>query len=168
MAHDGVSVFTVCIMTILVIVLVVLTQRMMDQKKKGSYLLPNFGRIHPSTHIDNNSFIIRLIHDDLHNSFVTFRIDASDIQFVFNVGKGRIVDARTTEFKALTDIGKMYVEVENTGEITAEFTVVLSECFGRKNLPGKGIIIEPGKTQNVTFLLQSYKMFGENSVCEGQ
>ena len=130
-------------------------------------MLKNFGHVHPSTKNNDHSFIVRLIHDDLHNSFVTFRIDASDIQFVYNVGKGRIVDARTSDFKALTEVGTMYVEVENTGEIVAEFTVVLSECFGRKNLPGKEITIEPGRIGNVTFFLQSYKMFGEQSLCEG-
>lgn len=130
-------------------------------------MVHNFGLVHPSTHANNHSFILRFIHTDFHNSFVTFRIDASDIVFVYNAAKGRIVDAYATEFTAVKEVGNLYVEVENTGELEAEYSVVLSECLGRQTTPSKVVSILPGYIANVSFSLQSYKTKGESSVCEG-
>ena len=48
-------------------------------------MLHNFGRIHKSSHPNNQSFIMRFIHEDLHNTFVTFKIDASSLVFVYSV-----------------------------------------------------------------------------------
>ena len=130
-------------------------------------MVHNFGEIHPSTHVTDHSFILRFIHTDLHNTFVTFRIDASDIVFVYNVAKGRIVDAYATKFAAVKEVGKLYVEVENTGQLESEFSVVLSECLGRQSTPSKVVRITPGRIANVSFSLQSYKTKGESSLCEG-
>ena len=38
-------------------------------------------------------------------------------------GSGRIVDVYAIDFEALSDSGKIVVDVENTGDITAEFSV---------------------------------------------
>lgn len=130
-------------------------------------MVHNFGRIHRSTHVTNHSFILRFIHTEFHNTFVTFRIDASDIAFVYNAAKGRIVDAYATNFTAVKDMGRLYVEVENTGEIEAEFSVILSECLGRDSTPSKTVSIVPGLIANVSFGLQSYNAKGEKSLCEG-
>ena len=135
--------------------------------KRGRYMVHNFGRIHPSTHVTDHSFILRFINTDLHNSFVTFRIDAADIVFVYNAAKGRIVDAYAVEFTAVKEVGQLFVDVENTGELQSEYSVVLSECLGRKSTPSKVVSILPGRIANVTFSLQSYKTKGENSLCEG-
>lgn len=135
--------------------------------KPGNYMVYNFGHIHPSTHVTNHSFILRFINTDLHNSFVTFRIDASDIVFVYNAAKGRIVDAYATKFTAVKEVGRLFVEVENTGELESEYSVVLSECLGRQSTPSKVVNILPGSIANVSFSLQSYKTKGENSLCEG-
>lgn len=40
-----------------------------------------------------------------------------------NSGSGRIVDIRSKDFEALAETGEIEVDVENTGEVTAEFTV---------------------------------------------
>lgn len=142
-------------------------QELRKAGKPGMYMVHNYGIVHPSTHATNHSFILRFIHTDLHNSFVTFRIDASDIAFVYNAARGRIVDAYATAFTAVKEVGQLYVEVENTGQLESEYSVVLSDCLGRTNTPSKVVIISPGVIANVSFSLQSYKAKGENSVCEG-
>lgn len=38
-------------------------------------------------------------------------------------GKGRIVDAYAVDFEALASSGKIAVDVENTGDISAQFSV---------------------------------------------
>lgn len=130
-------------------------------------MVHNFGKIHPSTHVTDHSFILRFINTDLHNTFVTFRIDAADIVFVYNVAKGRIVDAYATKFTAVKEVGQLFVEVENTGQLESEYSVVLSKCLGRQSIPSKVISILPGRIANVSFSLQSYKTKGETSLCEG-
>jgi hypothetical protein len=142
-------------------------QELRNASKPGFYMVHNFGQVHPSTHANNHSFILRFIHTDLHNSFVTFRIDASDIVFVYNAARGRIVDAYATDFTAVKEVGYLFVEVENTGQLESEYSIVLSECLGRKTTPSKVVSILPGGIANVSFSLQSYKTKGENSLCIG-
>ena len=45
-------------------------------------------------------------------------------KFYFS-GKGRIVDTYATDFTALANNGEIAVEIENTGDITADYTVRL-------------------------------------------
>ena len=142
-------------------------QNLRKARKPGRYMVHNFGHIHRSTHVTNHSFILRFIHTEFHNTFVTFRIDASDIAFVYNTAKGRIVDAYATNFTAVKEMGHLYVEVENTGEIEAEFSVVLSKCLGRGSTPSKSVNIIPGVIANLSFSLQSHNARGEESLCEG-
>lgn len=130
-------------------------------------MVHNFGKIHPSTHVTDHSFILRFINTDLHNTFVTFRIDAADIVFVYNVAKGRIVDAYATKFTAVKEVGQLFVEVENTGQLESEYSVILSKCLGRQSTPSKVVSILPGHIANMSFSLQSYKTKGETSLCEG-
>lgn len=45
---------------------------------------------------------------------------------LFNSGSGRIVNTYATDFEALATNGMVVVEIENTGDISAEFSV--SRC----------------------------------------
>ena len=48
-------------------------------------MLHNFGRVAESTHPNEDSFMLNFIHEELLNTVVTIRIDASNIVFVYNV-----------------------------------------------------------------------------------
>ena len=85
-------------------------------------MVHNYGKVHNSSHPNNDSFILKFVHEDLHNSFVTFKIDASNLLFVYNVGKGRIVETYSTDVQALSGMGELTAEIQNTGEVTAEFS----------------------------------------------
>ena len=55
-------------------------------ERTGKYMLHNFGKLHKeSSHPNEDSFILRFIHDDVHNTLVSFDIDASNLLFVYNV-----------------------------------------------------------------------------------
>ena len=128
----------------------------------------NHGKVHPSSHPNNHSFILKFIHEDLHNSFVTLKVDASDISFVKNVGSGRIVETYTTGFRALQGYGTLTVELVNTGEVTAEFSVSVMKCSrGLHMIPAKSVTLDPAEVKNVTFKLQSYSEEGGKMDCEG-
>lgn len=135
----------------------------------GHFMIHNFGRIHPDSHPNNSSFILRLFHDDLHNSFVTFKIDALDISFVQNVGRGRISEIyHPKTFEALQGFGTLMVELINTGEVTAEFSVSVVSCTsGLHHIPAKTVTLDPGELTNVTFKVQSATSKGGNKDCEG-
>lgn len=131
-------------------------------------MLHNYGTIHPSTHSNNSSFIMRLIYPNLHNSLVTFRIDASDLSFVVNVGRGRIVTAESRGFnKSTQSTGEVIVLVENLSDISQDFNLMLTECFGRDNLPSKRVPLQPGESKRVSFSLFARNVERITTNCEG-
>ena len=147
-----------------------LLQKLRNQSKTGFYMVRNFGKVHNSSHPNNKSFILKFIHEDLHNTFVTFKIDASNIFFVHNVGKGRIVDTHATNFEALTGVGEITVEVQNVGDITAEFSVSVLKCNRDiHRIPAKSVTIDPGRVANITFKVASFNSRTGNTdhKCEG-
>ena len=131
-------------------------------------MLHNYGIVHPSTQPNNNSFILRLMYPDLHNSLVSFVIDATDVAFVVNVGKGRIVSAESRGFNRSTQsTGEVIVVVENLSELSQDFNLVLTECFGREDLPSKRVNVYPGQTATVSFSLLSRNIKHITANCEG-
>ena len=132
-------------------------------------MLHNFGEVDKSSRPNNNSFILRFKYKEFHNTFVTYTIDASDITFVLNAAKGRIVTADTQGFTRDTaTTGKILVTVQNQGELTADFNIVLRKCFGRTDLPGKKVTILPGKTEVVVFQLLGGNKGKISVKCEGK
>ena len=140
----------------------------MKKGKTGKYLLHNYGQVHHSTHPDDNSFILRFVHTSLHNSFVTFDIDASDIQFVYNSVKGRIVDVTASNFTALEDNGLIVVDVENTGEIAGDFLTTLAHCHDDRVPSTKKRSISPGQIANISFAFQAFIRESEKVQCVGR
>lgn len=131
-------------------------------------MMHNYGKIHPSTHINNSSFIMRLIFKNFHNTFITFRIDAGDLAFIVNIGKGRIVRAESRGFnKSTATSGEVLVVIENQGEITQQFNVVLQKCFGRDNLPSSKATVFPGQTATLVFPLLAQNKKKITVHCEG-
>ena len=131
-------------------------------------MMHNYGQVHPTTHVNNNSFIMRLLYPNLHNSFVTFRVDATDLSLVINTGRGRIVSAKSHGFNESTNTaGRVVVVVENLGDVTQDFSLLLNECFGRASLPAKTITVYPGYTEAVTFHLIGNNKEDISVECEG-
>ena len=59
------------------------TQRLRDHNKTGRFMLYNYGKIDPSTHPNNESFNLRFLETEFHNTLITLQVDASDIAFVY-------------------------------------------------------------------------------------
>ena len=130
-------------------------------------MMHNYGEIHQSTHISNSSFIMRMVYPDFHNSLVTFRIDASDISFVVNIGKGRIVKAETRGFnKSTYSAGEVVVVMQNQGDLTQDFNLVLTKCFGREDLPSRIVTAQPGQSKVIIFPLLARNKGNINVHCE--
>ena len=131
-------------------------------------MIHNYGKVHHSSHPNKNSFILKFVHEDLHNSFITLRIDASDITFVKSVSSGRIVETYTTPFTAAVGHGTLTVEIGNTGEVSSEYSVSVVKCTsGLYEIPAKKLTLEPGEVKNVTFTLRSTEIEGGGNECEG-
>lgn len=111
---------------------------------------------------------MRLLYPQLHNTFVTFRIDASDLSFVVNIGRGRIVTAESRGFNRSTQTtGEVVVVVENLSDIAQDFNLVLTECFGREQLPSKRVPLLPGESKRVSFVLIALNVKRITTTCEG-
>ncbi len=133
----------------------------------GKYLLHNYGQVHPSTHPDDNSFILRFVHTSLHNSFVTFYIDASDIQFVVNSVRGRIVEVTASDFTVNEENGRIVVYVENVGEIAGDFLISLAHCHDNRVPSSKKTSIAPGQIKSVSFAFQAFVDKAQEVQCVG-
>ena len=131
-------------------------------------MIHNYGKVHHSSHPNKNSFILKFVHGDLHNSFITLRIDASDITFVKSVSSGRIVETYTTPFKGAVGHGTLTVEVGNTGEVSSEYSLSVVKCTsGLYEIPAKKLTLEAGEVKNITFTLRSTEIDGGGKECEG-
>lgn len=119
-------------------------------------MLGNFGKVDYSTRSDKNSFILRFVHESLHNSFVTFKIDATDIQYVYNRVSGRIIYSGARDFVAIADEGFLLVTIENTGQIAGDFMVTLVDCQDNRVPSSEVVSLLPGEVANVTFIFQVY------------
>ena len=132
-------------------------------------MIHNYGKVHHNSHPNNDSFILKFFHDDLHNSFVTLRIDASDITFVRSVSSGRIVEMYTVPFTAAVGHGSLTVEVGNTGEVLSEYSVSVTKCTsGLHDIAAKKLSLEPGEVRNTSFTLRSGDTDGGQKECEGK
>ena len=60
-------------------------QELRDRGKTGKYMLHNFGTIDESSNPNSKSFMLNLKYDHVFNTFVSLKIDASEIVFVYNV-----------------------------------------------------------------------------------
>ena len=138
-----------------------------EQGRRGHYMAHNFGTVDPSSHPNENSFLLKFLYDDLHNTLLRIKIDASSVSFVYTVGSGRIVDVETTDFEALVDSGKITVVIENTGEVTASFSVSVLRCTrGVHSVPAKSIYLNPGEVGTLEFTVQAFFATGTDYSCE--
>ena len=143
-------------------------QDLRKKKESGRYMLHNFGKVHHDSHPNNHSFILKFYHEDLHNSFVTLRIDASNITFVRSISSGRIVETYTVPFTAAVGHGSLTVEVGNTGEVLSEYSVSVTKCTtGLHDIAAKTLSLNPGEVKNTSFTLRSGDTDGGDKKCEG-
>ena len=61
-----------------------------------------------------------------HKSLITIQFAADQVAFVENRSPGRIVEALIEDFLALAGSGILTVVVQNTGSLTADYSVSLS------------------------------------------
>lgn len=140
----------------------------MSEGKTPHFLLSGFGHVHSETHPDPDSFILKFVHTELQNTFVTFDIEASDIKFVTNMAKGRIVDVISRNFTANDETGLILVEIENTGEIDGDFLVTLAHCHDDRIPSTKKCSLSPGHLKNVSFTFQAFVRESSSVNCRGK
>uniref|UniRef100_A0A1X7UMY0 Generative cell specific-1/HAP2 domain-containing protein n=1 Tax=Amphimedon queenslandica TaxID=400682 RepID=A0A1X7UMY0_AMPQE len=65
---------------------------------------------------------------DIHKSLITLTFTAEAISFVENRSTGRIVEALVNDFVALIESGILTVVIQNTGAVTADYSVSINQC----------------------------------------
>ncbi|XP_015762006.1 PREDICTED: protein HAPLESS 2-like [Acropora digitifera] len=111
-------------------------------------------------------FMLTYEIDEVMTSMVTLQISADDIILIYNRASGKILKAYAQDFEALSKDGHLYVIVQNTGYVTADFSVVISTCSGAiGKFREKSISINPQKTHMFTFTIHAYNEKGGNNFC---
>lgn len=92
---------------------------------------------------------------------MTLKINADSIRFISNVSPGRIVKAEVEPFESLSKNGRMHVIVANTGRISAQYSVSVSEC-SPNILPvvARSISLASSQTQELVFDMVSSAELG--------
>ena len=82
---------------------------------------------------------------------------------------GRIVEAFIDPFESLSIDGLLNVYIQNTGSITATYTISVSHCSGGIDwVPSKSVTIDPMEETNITFTIHSFHSIGQINTCEGK
>lgn len=126
----------------------------------GEYMLPNFGDLFPArvqnaeTGEVTNALAFKA-KPNL-NSVVVLELSADAIRLVVHRATGAIVSVTVHDFESSSRDGKLGVVVRNTGELAAEFTVIISECTDLVALVNAlSRTIVPGADEEFNFVLRA-------------
>ena len=103
------------------------TAFLQDLERSGnnikSHYFPRFYGDYKGVRRDEDSYHMSFLSHKTHKSFITLQFAADSISFVENRSPGRIVEALIEDFLALAGAGILTVVVQNTGTITADYSV---------------------------------------------
>ena len=100
--------------------------------RTGDYMLDNFGDLYPAR-VQNaetgevESALAFNARPTL-NSVVVLELSADSMRLIVHRAAGAIVTVTVGDFESSSRDGKMVVLIRNTGELAAEFTVIVSKC----------------------------------------
>lgn len=146
-----------------------------DQRRRASgktpyYFPEKFGKLvgvkKRPIQDEEQQFMLTYEIDEGMTSMVTLQISADDILLIYNRASGKILKAYAQDFEAVSKDGRLFVVVQNTGYVTADFAVVISECSGAVGkFREKSLSINPQKTHLFSFDVHAYNMKGGNNYC---
>nr|QIC49960.1 hapless 2 [Actinia equina] len=140
------------------------------RREKGQtphYFPEKFGKLLGVRKMSNlNNYVLTYEVDEVMTSMVTLQISADDIILIYNRATGRILRAYAQDFQALSRDGNLYVIVQNTGLVTADFYVIVKDCsVGILNLLEKAASINPQQTHTFTFNVKAQQWKGGINYC---
>jgi hypothetical protein len=144
-------------------------ERMMSGRR-GRYMVHNFGKVH-STKYDSNTneidYQLNFIADSIQRSLIVITLQADDIRFIVNRSPGRIIEAFIDPFEALSTNGLLNVFIQNTGSLTATYTLFVGECSaGIDFIPSQAVTLDPLQQTNVSFIVYAFNAIGQINVCQ--
>ncbi|KAI6653516.1 Protein HAPLESS 2-like [Oopsacas minuta] len=133
-----------------------------SEKDKG-YFLAQICSIHRSTSVDR----LRIKCEDLntHTTRITLELEADDVTLVRNIASGVILKINSSEFEALTEFGRVTIEIENTGTLTSAFNIGLMCPEGLTNIRNKKVTLDASERRSIEFRVQSFVKEGKQYNC---
>ena len=99
-------------------------QALQSQRKKGEYMLHNFGKVHSVPHTRGLvNYQLNFLADRPTKSLIMISMVADDLKVIVHKSPGRIVEAYIEAFEALSTTGDLLVIVQNIGGLTASYNV---------------------------------------------
>ena len=138
------------------------SEKIRSDKKKGKlhnsdkdkgYFLEQACKIHKSTSVDR----LQVRCEDLstHTTKITLELEADDVTLVRNVASGIISKINSSRFEALTEFGRVSVEIENTGTLTSGFNIGIMCPKGLTTINNKKATLTAGERKSIEFRVQS-------------
>ena len=132
-------------------------------------MLHNFGKVHSFPHTsERTDFQMNFIAQRVRRSLLTLSMEADSLRTVVNRASGRILEAFLEPFESLSTEGLLDIYIQNTGGLTATYTVFVGHCSaGIDWIPSETVTLDPGEETNVTFVVHSFSAIGQINNCEG-
>ena len=133
-----------------------------SENEKG-YFLEQSCKIHKYTSADR----LQIKCEDLgtHTTKITLELEADDVKLVRNIASGVILKINASNFEALTEFGRVTIDIENTGTLTSGFNLGMMCPEGLTSIRNKKTSLEAGERKSVEFRVQSFIKEGKTYTC---
>lgn len=133
-----------------------------QQGRVGKYFISNYGNFT----MQATNRVLEMALDDNVASSVLLVLDAESVKIVDNRGTGRIVSGQVKTFEALSRDGVLIVGFINTGKVSAEFILTVTDCSSNINpVVSKSVYAMIGSEQNVLFDITTNTRFESSNQC---
>ena len=131
--------------------------------KDRGYFLEQSCEIHERTSVNR----LQIKCEDLgtHTTKITLELGADDVKLVRNIASGVILKINASRFEALTEFGRVSIDIENTGTLTSAFNIGLMCPEGLTNIRNKKTTLGAGEQKSVEFRVQSFLKEGKMYRC---
>lgn len=108
---------------------------------------------------NSTNFVLAYELEEEHTSLLSLQISADDLILVYNRASGEIVRAAVKDFESVSLDGKVQVEVLNTGYVSSDFYVTITDCSeGIDAIQEKHVTIDPQVTEKLVFKIRTADM----------
>lgn len=130
-----------------------------------TYLLSRYGAFRTTTELSTHK--LQHFPTGISNTLVSVSIKADDVRLVKNRSTGEIVQAWVPNFQTFSRDGKLHVTAANTGALSAQYTLTVTECntTGILPVPVQVSTIIPFGSWSAIFQLYSQNLFSSSDHC---
>lgn len=144
-----------------------LAQDNMKISRNGTadYLLKSKGKFKGIKPESENTTRLEMEYEDIFTTQIVLEIDASHFNFTSTLGKAVLTKVEIPSFEAQTNLGRVYVSLQNTGSNAAKFEIALNCSADIQLLPSKFTYLLPGQSQDLEFKIAATIAQAKSHLC---